>query len=67
MPYQRCPVCEGTGVNARPPGIPATQQSWVAAHTGPYTCHVCSGAGILLYTNENSNDLIPDIGWEGDR
>lgn len=41
---QRCPICEGRGVVAYPPNIPATQREFVSSSTGPWPCPYCKGA-----------------------
>lgn len=43
----KCPVCDGTGLTNRPPYIPGDQPTWVSSDTGPYTCKVCKGEGVL--------------------
>ena len=52
--WQVCPVCEGTGLVSRPPGVPADQATWVSGGAGPYGCRTCNGETILLTpTDEN--------------
>lgn len=43
----RCPVCYGTGLVSRPPGVAGDVDSWTDSQTGPYPCRVCSGVGVL--------------------
>jgi hypothetical protein len=42
-----CPMCAGTGVVDRPPGIPATQATWVSNSAGPWPCRICGGCGLI--------------------
>jgi hypothetical protein len=44
-PMQLCPKCGGQGFVYKPPYIPGDQNAWFG--TGPFTCDVCSGAGII--------------------
>ena len=46
--YQKCPVCEGTGLVSRPPWVAGDQDCWVSSSTGPYTCRACNGQGIIM-------------------
>lgn len=46
-PLQKCPVCDGTGLVSRPPGVAGDQTTWVSTTTGPYRCRVCEGQGIV--------------------
>lgn len=43
----KCPVCDGTGLVSRPPGVAGDQRSWPSVSTGPYKCQACNGAGLL--------------------
>jgi hypothetical protein len=45
-PY-RCPVCVGTGLVSRPPGVAGDQDEWTSSNAGPYPCRPCLGSGIL--------------------
>ena len=45
--YQRCPVCNGTGLVTIPPGIAGDAEGWTASTSGPYECHACGGKGII--------------------
>lgn len=42
----RCPVCDGRGVLAYPPGTPAGQ-AFVSTSMGPWPCRSCAGTGII--------------------
>lgn len=46
-PPAKCPVCDGTGLVSRPPGIAGDQVSWTSNGTSPYECRACAGAGVL--------------------
>lgn len=43
----KCPVCDGTGLVSRPPGVAGDQSTWVSSTLGPYQCQGCGGAGLL--------------------
>lgn len=43
----KCPVCDGTGLVIKPPGIAGDQQAWTDSGTGPHTCRACGGAGVI--------------------
>ena len=45
--YQKCPVCDGTGLVSRPPWIAGDVTEWVDSSCGPYPCKTCNGVGIL--------------------
>ena len=45
--YQKCPVCDGTGLVSRPPGVAGDQETWFSSSSGPYPCRVCNGNGVL--------------------
>ena len=47
MTYQKCPVCDGTGLVSRPPGIAGDTEGWLDNGSGPYTCRTCGGTGII--------------------
>lgn len=42
-----CPVCNGSKVVSRPPGVPGDVSSWSATSCVSYECPVCKGAGII--------------------
>lgn len=46
-PAQKCPVCDGTGLVSRPPGVAGDLQQWPSTGTGPYRCQACGGNGVL--------------------
>ena len=46
QPY-KCPVCDGTGLVTRPPGLPGDQLTWESSGTAPHSCRACLGTGIL--------------------
>lgn len=43
----KCPVCDGSGLVSRPPGVAGDQTTWVSTDTGPYACRACGGTGIV--------------------
>jgi hypothetical protein len=43
----RCPVCDGTGLVSRPPGVAGDAAGWTDTGSGPYPCRACGGAGVL--------------------
>ncbi len=43
----KCPVCIGTGLVSRPPGVAGDVDSWTDNQTAPYPCRACGGAGII--------------------
>ena len=47
MSFQKCPVCDGTGLVSRPPWVAGDVQTWTDSSGGPYPCKVCGGQGIL--------------------
>jgi len=53
--YQKCPVCDGTGLVSKPPGVAGDQNTWVSYSTGPYPCRACGGSGFLLIASQPSN------------
>jgi len=47
--WQKCPVCAGTGVVSRPPGVPADRPTFVSHEAGPWPCPTCQGARIIRF------------------
>ena len=43
----KCPVCDGTGLTSRPPGISGDLNGWPATDAAPHNCRTCGGAGVL--------------------
>lgn len=43
----KCPVCAGTGLVSRPPGVAGDQEEWTDSGAGPYGCRACGGTGLL--------------------
>jgi len=43
----KCPVCDGTGLVSKPPGIAGDQPTWSRNDASPYPCKACDGTGIL--------------------
>ena len=50
--WQKCPVCNGTGLVSRPPWVAGDVTGWSSTGTGPYPCRVCGGRGVLLAPDE---------------
>jgi hypothetical protein len=46
IPYM-CPVCMGTGLVSRPPGIPGDVPTWGASSMDHYRCNACGGTGVV--------------------
>jgi hypothetical protein len=46
--WQRCPICDGTGLVSRPPGVAGDQPTFVSTSCGPWPCRPCTGTGLLL-------------------
>lgn len=53
--WQVCPVCKGSGLVSRPPGVAADQVTFFSTSTGPWGCQTCNGETIIL---------TPDAGRE---
>lgn len=45
--YQKCPVCDGTGLVSRPPHIAGDQRSWSSTSAAPHPCKRCEGIGTI--------------------
>ena len=45
--WQKCPVCDGTGLVSRPPLVPGDQKQWTDGGSGGYVCNRCSGTGTI--------------------
>jgi len=45
--WQKCPVCEGTGLVSKPPGVAGDIQFWLSTSSSPYTCKRCDGTGTI--------------------
>lgn len=45
--WQRCPVCDGHGLVAYPPGV-AYGMQFSTSSAGPWPCQRCNGAGTIL-------------------
>jgi len=50
-----CPVCSGTGLVSRPPGVAGDVSSWIDSSVGPYTCPACGGSKII-WSEDNEKD-----------
>lgn len=47
MTPHKCPVCDGTGIVTRPPGVPGDLPDWSDNKTSNYKCNACRGTGIV--------------------
>jgi hypothetical protein len=47
-PRTKCPLCDGTGLTNKPPGIAGDQPTWAGTDTGPYPCRICNGRGLIF-------------------
>jgi hypothetical protein len=47
----KCPVCDGTGIVSRPPGVAGDVESWVGNAT-TYECKTCGGKGALWWKED---------------
>lgn len=54
--WQKCPVCDGTGLVSRPPGVPGDAKEFTTTETGPWPCRACQGACVIP-TPESVQDL----------
>ena len=43
----KCPICDGTGLVSRPPGVAGDQMTGDDNSTSPYDCGPCKGTGVL--------------------
>jgi len=62
--YQKCPVCDGTGLVSRPPNVAGDVLVWTDNKTGPYPCKTCLGTGIIKAPEEvprESSAILTDI------
>jgi hypothetical protein len=46
--WQKCPVCDGTGLVSRPPWIAGDLQEFSTSSAGPWPCKRCAGVGTIL-------------------
>jgi len=44
---QKCPVCNGTGLVSRPPGVAGDVETFPTTSAGPWPCRACNGTGII--------------------
>lgn len=43
----KCPICNGTGLVSRPPGVAGDQVTFSSTSTGPWACIACNQTGII--------------------
>lgn len=46
--YQKCPVCDGTGLVRRPPYVAGDAPVWIGISAGPFPCQCCGGAKVIV-------------------
>jgi len=56
MKYQKCPVCDGTGLVSRPPGVTGDVTCWVDSVTS-HICPHCNGARVIVEPNLEYSEL----------
>ena len=59
--WQKCPVCNGTGLVSRPPWVAGDMPGWSSTGTGPYPCRTCGGTGTLWAPSEYHTIDSPKI------
>lgn len=47
LKYQKCPVCDGTGLVSRPPYVAGDVIEWEVTSTAPWPCKRCQGTGTI--------------------
>lgn len=45
--WQKCPVCDGSGLVSRPPWVAADQSYFSTPSAGPWPCKRCGGSGTI--------------------
>lgn len=48
----KCPVCDGTGLVSRPPGVAGDHPTFCSDSSGPWQCRVCTEG--LLYVEQDA-------------
>ena len=43
----KCPVCDGSGLVSRPPGVAGDVPSWVGGTVCTFECRACGGKGLV--------------------
>lgn len=67
MKPHKCPVCDGSGLVSRPPGVAGDQETWTSNSVGPYQCRSCNGEGLLwMDDRDEPNALVGTFGFDGD-
>ena len=54
MNILKCPICDGTGLVSRQPGIAGDQITFTSSNTGPWKCQRCYGIGTITVLFETS-------------
>jgi len=47
LAWQKCPVCNGTGLVSTPPNVAGDQPSFSTSESGPWVCRVCYGKAVI--------------------
>ena len=55
-PY-KCPVCNGTGLVSRPPGVAGDQEAWTSTSVGPWPCRSCENGIVWEATTEEAEPM----------
>ena len=55
MVYQKCPVCDGTGLVSRPPEVAGDVREFVSNGSGPWRCETCQGQRVI-YTSRKERE-----------
>jgi hypothetical protein len=45
--YQKCPVCDGTGLVSKPPYVAGDVSTWATSTSCAFTCKVCNGSCVI--------------------
>jgi len=56
MEWQKCPVCDGTGLVSKPPWVTGDQQTWTDDLVGPFQCPLCQGLKVILSPPEKKGE-----------
>ena len=57
MRWQKCPICDGSGLVSRPAHVAADQPSFGSSNAGPWACPTCNGLRIILEAQEEAHGV----------